>query len=225
MKPTYYSAAWIECGHLITCWHHHGSVGKAAACICKAGGYVIAVSLGRMRSLTLAEEAEFQGVRHSDPGHSPTLETIPPQKEVAVDSRYAVMTRIRVGDRWIWTTWMCFETHADALACAREGNRIVRFESPEWAALRQESEPAAPVLFVPPLQTPPPQSEKETLFEFVLRVMRAYEFDQREQQKSDVTDGSTGPAGNQVPESKRDSELILRGPCQLEDGAFPQLPR
>jgi len=81
MRSTYYSAAWTECGCLITCWHRHRTVSGAAAGIRTAGGYVVAVSSGVMRSLTVAEEADFRGTRRSHPGHNPALETLPAQKE------------------------------------------------------------------------------------------------------------------------------------------------
>ena len=49
--------------------------------------------------------------------------------EAAVsDSSYAVMTRIRVGDRWTWTIWMRFETYAEAVVHARNENLPPRGE-------------------------------------------------------------------------------------------------
>jgi hypothetical protein len=52
-----------------------------------------------------------------------------PAEAAVSDPGYAVMVRIRVGDRWTWTTWMRFETYAEAAAHAREGNKVVRFAS------------------------------------------------------------------------------------------------
>jgi hypothetical protein len=60
----YYSAAWTECGCLIGCRHPHRTVGEAVACIQTAGGYVVAVEAGVMRSLTAKEEADFQWAIH-----------------------------------------------------------------------------------------------------------------------------------------------------------------
>jgi len=39
-----------------------------------------------------------------------------------------------------------------------------------------------------------------------------------------MKDGSIDPAGNQVPKSQEDNELICGTACRREDGAFPQLP-
>jgi hypothetical protein len=60
VSSTYYSAARTEYGCLITCWHHHRTVREAVACIRSAGGYVVAVDSGLMRSLTVGEEVQFQ---------------------------------------------------------------------------------------------------------------------------------------------------------------------
>jgi len=55
-----YSAAWTECGCFLSCWHEHKTVVEAASCIPCAGGYVVGVENGDMRSLTAEEESEFQ---------------------------------------------------------------------------------------------------------------------------------------------------------------------
>jgi len=89
MTSIYYSAAWTECGCLINCWHEHETVVEAASCIPCAGGYVVAVENGAMRSLTGVEESEFQCAILSDstddPAVEPTLaaprESIPPRGE------------------------------------------------------------------------------------------------------------------------------------------------
>jgi hypothetical protein len=150
----YYSAAWTECGCLMSCWHEHKTVLEAAPCIPSAGGDVVGVENGVMRSLTAEEESEFQCA------------------EAAVsDSGYAVMTRIRVGDGWTWTTWMRFETYAEAAAHARDGNKVVRFRSPAWVALRQQTDAAAPVVINAPRESISPRGEEETLVKFVLRFL------------------------------------------------------
>jgi hypothetical protein len=59
-------------------------------------------------------------------------------------SGYAVMVRIRLVDRWAWTTWMRYDTYEQAAAHEREGFKIVPFGSPEWTALLQSPEPALP---------------------------------------------------------------------------------
>jgi hypothetical protein len=127
----FYSAAWTDSGFLLGCSHEHETIVEAASCIPCAGGYVVAVENGAMRSLTAEEESEFRCAVPSHSADNPAVETTPPAPaEAASDSGYAVMTRIRVGDRWTWTTWMRFETYAEAEANARESNKVVRFRSP-----------------------------------------------------------------------------------------------
>ncbi len=175
----YYFAAWTECGCFLGCFHEHKTIIEAKSCIPCAGGYVVAVQNGAMRALTAEEEFEFQCVvpRHST--NNCTVETTPAAPEAAGhDPGYAVMIRIRVGDRWSWTTWMCFETYAEAAAHAREGNEVVGFRSPEWAALRPQTGAASPSIMKAPRESVPPRGEAETLFEFVLRWLRAYGFAQ-----------------------------------------------
>jgi hypothetical protein len=192
MSSIYYSAAWTDSGFLLGCSHEHETIMEAASCIPCAGGYVVAVEDGAMRSLAAEEEYEFQCAL---PSHStdPAVETIPsePAEAATSDSGYAVMTRIRVGDRWSWTTWMRFETYAEATAHARDGNEVVRFRSPEWAALRQQAEAASPIVISMPRESIPPRGEGETVVEFVLRFLSAYGFAQHPQPISDVKHGFT----------------------------------
>jgi hypothetical protein len=172
----YYSAAWTECGFFLGCSHEHETIVEADACIPCAGGYVVGVENGVMRSLTAEEEAEFQRVHYATRTDKPPLDAIRAAlAEAAVsDSRYAVMTRIRVGDRWTWTTWMCFETYAEATAHAREDNKFLRFRSPEWAALRQQTEAASPIVMNAPREGLSPRRNGETLIDYVLRFLSAY---------------------------------------------------
>ena len=173
MSSTYYSAAWTECGCLIGCRHHHQTVSESVACIRRAGGYVAAVENGAIRSLTAEEESEFQCAvpRHST--DRPAVETTPAAPaEVAVsNSDYAVVTRIRVGDHCTWTTWMRFKTYAEAVVHTRQGNNVVRFRSPGWAALLRSAQPASSSVRAIPHKNPPPRGEGETLLEFVLRFL------------------------------------------------------
>jgi hypothetical protein len=128
-----------------------------------------------MRPLTAEEESEFQSVIRGEFADKPALDTtVQPPAEANLDSGYAVMTRIRVGDHWTWATWMRFETHAEAAAHARAGNKVVRFRSPEWAALRQQTEVASPLVMHAPQVSLPPRGDGETLLEFVLRLLSAY---------------------------------------------------
>ena len=180
MGSMYYSAAWTECGCLISCWHKHKTVLEAASCIPCAGGYVVGVENGAMRALTAEEDSEFQCAVPSHSTDSRTVKTTPaePAEAAVSDSGYAVMTRIRIGDDWTWTTWTTwirFETYAKATAHAREGNKVVRFRSPEWAALRQQTEVDSPTLIdMPQENVVPPRGEAETLLEFVLRFLAAH---------------------------------------------------
>lgn len=69
---------------------------------------------------------------------------------------------------------MCFETYVEATAHARAGNKVVRFRSREWAALRQQTEAASLMVIKTPRESLPPRGEGETLVEFVLRFLSAY---------------------------------------------------
>lgn len=184
----HYSAAWTECWRFVSCWHEHKTVAEAASCIPCAGGYLVSVENGAMRSLTAEEESEFQCPVPSHSTRNPAVETIPaaPAEAAVSGSGYAVMTRIRVGDHWTCATWMRFETYAEAAANAREGNKVVRFRSPEWTALRQYSEPASPIVIETPRERVPPRGEGEPLLEFVLRFLSAYGFPQQDEPTTDV---------------------------------------
>jgi hypothetical protein len=174
VNPAYYSAAWTECGCFITCSHHHRRVREAVACIRTAGGYVVAVHAGIMRSLAAEEEIEFQDVAHGYTRNNPPAEdSAPTSSGAALDSRYAVMIRIRIKDRWTWRTWMCFDSYTEAAAHARAGNRVVRFGSPEWLALRQQSEPAPPIIVTEARPSVPQRDEGKTFIEFTLRFLHA----------------------------------------------------
>jgi hypothetical protein len=94
------------------------------------------------------------------------------------DSRYGVMIRARIVDVWTWATWRVYDTCEQAPAYAREGNMVVRFRSPQWAALRHQTEGACPTAMNAPGESLRPRSEGETLLEFVLRFLNAYGFDQ-----------------------------------------------
>ena len=110
MGSMYYSAAWTDSGFLLGCSHEHATIVEADSCFPCAGGYVVGGENGVMRSLTAEEEAEFQRVHYAPHTDEPPLDAIRAAQADAEysDSRYAIMTRIRVGDHWTWTTWMCF---------------------------------------------------------------------------------------------------------------------
>jgi hypothetical protein len=172
-----------------------------------------------MRSLTAEEESEFQCAVLSLSTNNPALEPTPaaPAKAAVSHPGYAVMTRIRVDDHWTWTTGMRFETYAEATAYAREGNKVVRFRSPEWAALRQQTQAAPPTVISAPRESLPPRGEGETLLEFVLRFLSAYGFDECGEPISD--NGLICESGDEgsAPETHLDmSDLILRHLSVLE---------
>ena len=112
MKSIYYSAAWTDSGFLLGCSHEHETIVEADSCIPCAGGYVVGVENGVMRSLTAKEEGEFQRVHYAPRTDNPAVATTAaaPEEAAVSDPGYAVMIRIRVGDRWTWATWMCFQT-------------------------------------------------------------------------------------------------------------------
>jgi hypothetical protein len=183
MSSIYYSAAWIDSGCLLACGHEHETLMEAASCIPCAGGYVVGIENGVMCSLSTEEETEFQSDIRNHPSSKPAPYTVPAAsaEQASRDSGYAVMTRIRVVDHWTWATWMCFETYAQAVAHARKGDKVVRFSSEEWAALRQQKwaeQPqqtdAAPAIHMNAArETLPSRVEGETLVEFVLRLLSA----------------------------------------------------
>jgi len=104
----YYSAAWTDSGFLLGCSHEHETIVEADSCITCAGGYVVGVENGAMRSLTAEEEAEFQRVHYAPRTDKPPLDAIQASPAVASvsDSRYAITTRIRLVIAWTWATWM-----------------------------------------------------------------------------------------------------------------------
>ena len=188
----YYSAAWTDSGFFLGCSHEHMTLAEAASCIPCAGGYVVGVENGAMRALTAEEESEFQCVHYPPRSDKPPLDAIraaPAEAALGDDPGYAVMIRIRVGDRWTWATWMCFQTYAQAAAHALEGNKVVRFRTPEWAALRQQTEAASPLVINAPRESIPPRGESETFVEFVLRLLGAHGLDQHAEPISDVKHG------------------------------------
>lgn len=207
----YYSAAWTDSGYRLGCSHEHQTIAEADSCIPCAGGYVVGVENGAMRSLTAAEEAGFQLAHYAPRQDERTLEAIPTAFAEAAgvtDSGYAVMTRIRVGDCWTWTTWMRWKTYAEAAAHAREGNKIVRFLSPEWAALRQHAEAAAPILIHSPRESVAPQGHGETLVDFVLRFLSARGFNEHD---DPVPDGMSGFMNDL---SRRQSDITPFNSCK-----------
>ena len=82
----YYFAAWTDSGFLLGCSQEHMTVAEAASCILCAGGYVVGVENGAMRSLTAEEESEFQCEHYPPRSDKPPLDIraaprqgVPPQ--------------------------------------------------------------------------------------------------------------------------------------------------
>jgi hypothetical protein len=186
MSSIYYCAAWTDSGFFRGCSHEHETIGEADSCILCAPGYVVAVENGIMRALTAEEESEFQRIHYAPRTDTPLV----PEETVADDPRYAVMIKIRVGNRWIWTTRMCYATYAEAAAHARDGNKVVRFRSAEYVALRKQTEAASLLVIKAPRECTLPQGEGETFVEFVSRFLCAYGFDQPAEPHSDKAHGS-----------------------------------
>jgi hypothetical protein len=180
MKTIYYSAAWTDSGFLLGCSHEHGTIVEAVSCIPCAGGYIVGVENGVTRSLKPHEEAEFQKtIQDSSKYLAPHPAALVIPETTSSKSGYAVMTRIRLVDGWSWATWMCFATHAQVVACARKGDRVVRFSSDQWSSLKQEKSLEPPQTDPLPIHSDGPQesldarAEGEHLAEFVLRLLTA----------------------------------------------------
>ena len=151
---------------------------EAASCIPCAGGYVVVIENGVMRSLRTEDESEVQSVIHSRKKPAPyTTAPAAASEKASSDPGYAVMTRIRVVNHWTWATWMCFDTYAQAVAHARKGDKVVRFASAEWATLKHQESAAQPEQSdASPVHTTgrptlPSRAEGEPFVEFVLRLL------------------------------------------------------
>jgi hypothetical protein len=90
---------------------------------------------------------------------------------------------------------MRFETYAEAMRFARQGNKTVLFLSPEWEELRQQTEPTSPLLIHVAKGNTPSQQEGETFFDLLWRLLSAYGFDDTEHLRTvkarRVPDGGT----------------------------------
>jgi hypothetical protein len=202
MSSIHYCAAWTECDCLVSCGHFHDGVGEAVTCIPMAGAYVVAIDANVMRALNVTEEGEVQGTIHISTSDSPAVDTPAIAACTAIDSRYAVMTRIKAGDHWRWTTWMCFGTYAEASAHAREGDKVVRFRSAEWQELRRQR------AVVPPGHVCAgahllPQFEDETLVEFVFRMFSTFELEKKPDPGSKIQRESIFSEGIQDRERRK----------------------
>jgi hypothetical protein len=193
MGPTYCFAAWTDSGFFLGCSHEHETIVGADSCIPCAGGYVVAVENGVMRSLTEEEEAEFQRVDYAPRTGKPPLDAIRVAQEQYRNEhiRYAVMVRIKVGNRYKWATWMTYGTYGEAAANARPDPRIVAFGSPQWVEHKQHSEPIVTnedhKEFKPSTCAAhtPTRREGETFIEFVVRLLDGYGLNQYAELVSD----------------------------------------
>jgi hypothetical protein len=68
-KGLYYLAAYADSDShgVVGCEHRHQTTCSAAACISKAGGYVVAIDDGKLRALTESEEAQVQAAMCGTP--------------------------------------------------------------------------------------------------------------------------------------------------------------
>ena len=151
MISIYYSAAWTECGCLISCWHEHETVVDAASCIPCAGGYVVAVENGAMRSLTAAEESEFQCTVLSDPTDDPAVEPAPAAARESVPPRGEGETLLEFVLRFLSAHG--FPQHAEPVPDLKHGlintdmielvlNRLDESETSELARMYAENKHA-----------------------------------------------------------------------------------
>ena len=215
MRSTYYSAAWTDSGFLLGCSHEHETIVEAEFCIPCAGGYVVGVENSVMRSLTAEEEAEFQRVHYAPctDKSAPDTTVQVSAEDVSSDPRYAVMTPIWVVDHWSWATWMCFDTFAQAVAHARKGNKVVRFASEEWAALKQQecaaqpqqTEATPPTLMNAVRESLSARGEVETFVDRVLRLLDAYGLDQHAES---ISDAKSGSVDDSTSESNKQTSMI-----------------
>jgi hypothetical protein len=123
------------------------------------------------------------------------------------------MTPIWVVDHWSWATWMCFDTFAQAVAHARKGNKVVRFASEEWAALKQQecaaqpqqTEATPPTLMNAVRESLSARGEVETFVDRVLRLLDAYGLDQHAES---ISDAKSGSVDDSTSESNKQTSMI-----------------
>ncbi len=156
------------------------------------------------RAMTLfRSEGWTETVARDRPSEPAQDVAVPAVSAASPDSRCAVMTQIWVVDHWTWTSWMCFESHAQAVAHPRKTDKVVRFSSNEWTELRQHTSTA-------PLPTTdataatdrdsgaivlPSGIGAETLVEFILRVLGTCDLN------GNVVYGAVHPSGSPDPQT------------------------
>jgi hypothetical protein len=131
-----------------------------------------------MRALTPVEEHEFQ--RAIDTRNDKRLaeaEQLGRDIETNADLRYAVMIRVRLATVWTWMTWQVYDTYEQAVSHAKDGNKVVRFRSAEWAALRRHTDPALASAITVPQSVRLQWREGESMLEFVHRCLDRYGVD------------------------------------------------
>ena len=214
MTSLYYFAAWTDGDCLLGCSHEHATLCEAVACIDCAGGYVVAVENAVLRALTDEEEAQFQ--RALGKAYRDKPAPVEPHYD---SSGYAVMIPVRFADRWAWTTWMHYKAYRQALANARQGDKIVPFGSVEWTNLRLSVKPALPIATVNIRKRGLHRSKGESLVEFVLRFLDHYGFGQQAASSDASWDSNAAPARTQhrnddstpVFDMQRESLVLLIG--------------
>jgi len=236
MKSTYYSAAWTDSGCLFACGHEHATLTEAVTCIPCAGGYVVGIENGVMRSLGPKEKSEFQAVIQDHSTKPAPHTTVPAAsgEQANRDSGYAVMTPIRVVDHWTWGTWMCFENYAQAVAHARTGDTVVRFASEEWAELKpqkwaeqpQQTDATPAIYMSPARETLPSRVDGEPLVEFVLRLLSALDPAGPmpiEGQKDDSSTSESDSHASMIETPTYIARLILSRLSELEIGKLESM--
>jgi len=134
MESIHYSAAWTDSGFLLGCSHEHETIVEADSCIPCAGGYVVGVENGVMRSLTAEEEGEFQRVHYAPRTDNPAApelvinaprESIPPRSEGETFVEF-VLRLLDVGK----------DIEAESSLKSHKGKREARGEIARWGVAR-----------------------------------------------------------------------------------------
>jgi hypothetical protein len=145
-----------------------------------------------MRALTPTEELEFQGALETVYINMPVADVAKFNASTSSDdSRYAVMTRVRLTNVWTWTTWQVYQTYDEAVLYARESDKVVRFRSEEWAELCRRTEPVLPWHVQDPAHVELSNHKEKSFVNHVHRVLDYYGY----AVPSRATPSTSGPLG------------------------------
>jgi hypothetical protein len=193
MTSLYYFAAWTDSDCLLGCPHEHRTPSEAVPCIAWAGSYVVAVENGVLRALISEEEAQFQCALDAAYCSQPA----PVEASHYDTSGYAVMIRVRFVDHWAWTTWIRYETYEEALANARQGDKVVPFGSAEWTNLCGSMEPALPIPAVGSPKHRLQRRDGEAWIKFVFRFLDHHGFGEEAAPSDSSGDSNAAPSWSQ----------------------------